>query len=78
MTAIVIIFFIYVALCTIVAGTLADQRGRPAWAGFLAGFLFGILGVLVIALLAPVESGRALGDRRAQRRHNSLSVRSRQ
>ncbi len=57
----ILIFCVLCWLCMgVFAVWIAAQKGRPAAEGFLVGFLFGPLGVLVEALLPTVETPRTL------------------
>ena len=52
MTTLIIILFVLIP-CALLAGSLFDGKGRNYVTGFLAGLLFGPLGVLLAAVSSP-------------------------
>jgi len=51
-----IMFFILQMVLAIIGMAMAESRGRSAGGGFLLGFLLGLIGLAIIALMGQAQN----------------------
>lgn len=50
-------------LCGMISAVIAEKKGQPVFIGFLAGFLLGPIGIIIMACQAKLPDCPACGTR---------------
>jgi uncharacterized membrane protein YeaQ/YmgE (transglycosylase-associated protein family) len=51
-------------VCGLIAGAIYRGKGKKMWVGFLAGFIFGIIGIIFTAVAKTSVEGQAKQQRK--------------
>lgn len=65
--AVLIIGLVVALVCGLISSTIAKNKGLPAAGYFFLGFLLGIIGIVIAAVVRPAETGTTR-SRRLRRR----------